>query len=274
VTQIDKEGARPGTEGRRPVERRSVPAIVLTCDRYHPFATHMIRRYEEVWPSHPFIFHVPYQQWPLEGVRIMTRRTPPAIRATALALLEEFDDETWVYWCIDDKYPIQLVQRPVARLAEAVLSDRLPGVDGVLFCRCRKLLLPQHLLEERRDGPGGVVLLRRRDYSQIWIHQFLWVKVLRQLFLRFPESIPQAKGMDAMKDRIALPADHRLYVVETNLAVFGESTIHGRVTRNCASSLRALGLGAPPGFEETDTEDLMGTIGDGPKPSPAVSAGG
>ena len=71
---------------------------------------------------------------------------------------------------------------------------------------------------------------------------------------------------------LPLPADHRLYVVETNLAVFGESTIRGRVTRNCAASLRALGLGAPPGFEETDRELLIGTVDSGGGPWPALPA--
>src|SRR6266536_3651874 len=100
-----------------------VPAIVLTCDRYQPFATHMIMRYRAVWPSHPFTFHVPYLRCPLGGERVEARQCPEAVRATVLGLLAGFDDETWVYWCIDDKYPIELVQPPVAHLAEAVLSD-------------------------------------------------------------------------------------------------------------------------------------------------------
>jgi hypothetical protein len=54
--------------------------------------------------------------------------------------------------------------------------------------------------------------------------------------------------------------------------VFGESTIDGRVTRNCAASFRSLGLGTPPGFEEIDRELLIGTIDSGAEPSPARSA--
>ena len=165
-TREDDQPA-PAVEQSTSPERRRVPAIVLTCDRYHPFAAHMIMRYDAVWPSHPFAFHVPFQQRPLPGVRIAARQTPEAIRGTVLGLLQEFDDETWIYWCIDDKYPIQLVQPTVARLAEAVVSDRLPGVDGVIFCRWRKLLRPEHLLEERRDAPGGVVLRRRINYAHI-----------------------------------------------------------------------------------------------------------
>lgn len=252
--------ARSGTLGRSSDGSRTMPAIVLTCDRYHPFAAHMIMRYEALWPSHPFTFHVPYQQRPLAGARIAPRRTREAIRATVLDLLEEFDDETWVYWCIDDKYPIELVQPSVAHLAEAVLYERVPGLDGLLFCRCRRLLLREYLWDEKREGPNGIVLLGRKDYSLIWIHQFLRVKVLRQLFLRLPETVAQAKLLDAMKDRISLPYDHRLYVVETNLAVFGESTSGGRVTINCAESLRASGLGVPPGFDEVDQLGLMGII--------------
>jgi hypothetical protein len=231
----------------------------------------MMARYNSVWPSHPFTFHVPFQRQAIEGPRIVSRRTPEAIRPTVLRLLEEFDDEAWVYWCIDDKYPIALVQPQVAQLAEGVLSDRLPDVDGVVFCRIGRLLQSKHLLDEARVGPAGIVLCRRKDYSQIWMHQAVRVKVLRRLFELFPEAIPTAKVMDGLKDRIALPANQRLYVVETNLAVFGESTTRGRVTRNCATSLRALGLAIPAGFEESDREILIGAIDCGVTRSAAES---
>lgn len=266
--QLGRAGSSPAREQAEPRFHRStasvtpvqVPAIVLTCDRYHPLTEHMIMRYGAEWPSHPFTFHVPYQEQRIEGTRIAPRQTPKAIRATVLELLDEFDSEAWVYWCIDDKYPIRLLQPSVTHIAEAVVAEQLPWADGLIFCRCRKLLLSEHLCDETRAGPNGVVLLRRKDYSQFWIHQFLRVKVIRHVFQQFPESIPQAKAMDAMLSRIKLPDDHRLYVVETNLAVFGESTIRGRVSGNCAASLRSHGLGVPPAFEETDAQSFMGTI--------------
>jgi len=221
----------------------------------------MIKCYDAEWPSHPFTFHVPYQQQRIQGTRVASRKTPEAIRATVLELLDEFDNEAWVYWCIDDKYPIRLIQPSVTHIVEAVVAEQLPWADGLILCRCRSLLLSEHLLDDTRKGPNGVILLRRKDYSQFWIHQFLRVKVIRHVFQRLPASIPEAKRMDAMLSRITLPDDHRLYVVETNLAVFGESTIRGRVTSNCAASLRSHGLGVPPTFEETDAQSFMGTIG-------------
>ena len=238
-----------------------IPAIVLTCDRYHVFTRHMIATYGAVWPSHPFEFHVPHQRRALDAPRVVARRAPEPIRATTLELLAPFHPEAWVYWCIDDKYLIRLVDAPVARIARAVSADRLRGVDGLLFCRCRRLFRPEHLQGEERHGPAGVTWLRRRDYSQIWIHQFLRVKVLRHLFEQLPETIAHAKAMDAMKDALPLPPEHRLYVVRDNLATFGESTTRGRVTRNCAASLRALGLGVPEGFAEAEHEEVMGVLG-------------
>ena len=178
-------------------------------------------------------FHVPYQQRRLEGTRVFARRTRGAISATVLDLIDGLDDEAWVYWCIDDRYPIRLVQPAVERVTEAVLADRLPAVDGLLFCRWGNMWRPEHLLgQDPQEGPDGVRLLPRRDYSQIWLHQFLRVKVLRYLFRRFRKRSPRQTFWIPLKHQVSLPADHRLYVVETNLAVFGESTSRGRVTRN------------------------------------------
>ena len=49
-------------------------------------------------------------------------------------------------------------------------------------------------------------------------------------------------------------------LAEQNLAVFGESTSSGRVTRNCAASLRAKGIALPAGFEVIDRDIAMGVI--------------
>lgn len=244
-----------------PAQSRRLPAIVLSCDRFRPLAAHMIACYEAVWPSHPFEFHVPYQEHLPEGQRVLARKTGATIRATVLELIRPLDDEAWVYWCIDDRYPIRLVQPAVQRLAEAVLEDRLPGIAGILFCRVGRMWQPEHLLpEDRREGPGEVMLLGRRDYSQIWLHQFLRVKVLRHLFERLPDSVPAAIALDPLKHRVPLPADHRIYVVETNLATFGESTTRGQITRNCAASLHAMGMALPPEFATVDSDIVWGVI--------------
>ena len=88
-------------------------AIVLTFDNYHPIADHMMHCYGILWPSHPFVFRVPYQKYPQWLIdkyedRIELIKTPNDILGTMKKLLESIDDEDWIYWCMDDRYPIKL----------------------------------------------------------------------------------------------------------------------------------------------------------------------
>ncbi len=112
-----------------------IKAIVLTCDRYRAITQHLIVQYERLWPDHPFVFHVPYQK--LGGVdseRIKYFTSPSDIKGTVLHLLADIDDEEWIYWCVDDKYPIQLLADKIAGLISHAM--RSPEVSGLLFCRC------------------------------------------------------------------------------------------------------------------------------------------
>lgn len=238
-------------------------AIVLSCDEYHPFAENMIRSYQLLWPDHPFVFRVPYQETASRlsaDVRDYCELIPTdkSIKATVLTLLKDLHDDQWVYWCIDDKYPCYLDTRLAARICQSlpVIEDR--AVSGISLCRARGLLDHRRLLDKERLTIDGTILLRRRDYAQIWLHQFLRVKVLRHLFHRFPDQLSAPKEMDRLKDGMSLPSDHKLYVVRRNAAVFGESTTRGRVTANCRMALRSNDLPVPPGFAASDEQILIG----------------
>ncbi len=123
-----------------------IKAIVLTCDRYRATTEHVIFQYDRLWPDHPFVFHVPYQE--LGGVdteRVRYLTSPSDIKGTVLHLLAEIDDEEWIYWCVDDKYPIQLVTDKIASLISHAM--RSPEVDG-LFAKVLRYLfthLPDHI---------------------------------------------------------------------------------------------------------------------------------
>lgn len=240
---------------------KPMQAIVLTCDRYRRLAEHMVAAYARWWPDHPLTFRVAVQEMPLAApAGVIYCPCPRPIKATVLALIADLGDDEWVYWCIDDKYPMQL-DLPAARDALAWVMGGAAGVDGVLLCRCRDLLRDRSLTGARVSDPAGNVYLERRGYQQIWLHQFLRVKVLRELFGGFPDEIPHAKLMDGLKDAARKPAAHRLYVARENRAVYGESTSRGLLTANCAADLRASGLEAPDWFAgETAPARTMGTL--------------
>ena len=228
-----------------------IKAIVLTCDRYRAITEHMIFQYDRLWPDHPFVFHVPYQELGgLDTERVKYLAAPSDIKGTI------FDDEEWIYWCVDDKYPIQLVTHKIASLISHAM--RSPEVDGLLFCRCRATLNnPKLTLYPRKiKNPFGDVYLERKAWFQIWIHQILRTKVLRHLFLHLPDHIPSAKAMDEFKNDVPKLSEHRLFVTKENFAVFGESTRGGVITQNCYESMIAAGIELPEWFRHPDGEHV------------------
>jgi len=232
-----------------------IKAIVLTYDRYRAITQHLIVQYERLWPDHPFVFHIPYQE--LGGVdskRIKYLTSPADIKATVLHLLADIDDEEWIYWCVDDKYPIQLVTDKIAGLISHAI--RSPEVSGLLFCRCRVTLSnPKLALYPRKiKNPFGDVYFERKAWFQIWIHQLLRAKVLLYLFTYLPDHITSAKAMDELKNDVPKLAEHRLFVTKENFAVFGESTQRGVITQNCYESMLASGIELPEWFRSPNGE--------------------
>lgn len=229
-------------------------AIVLTCDRYRPVTDHMITSYQALWPDHPFRFRIPYQDFPDSlvdkfGDLVEPIRTPGPIKPTVLKLLEDIHDDEWVYWCIDDKYPIALDRRQVTECFRWTQVTASSSEGGLLFCRCRNLLEENNLFPETRIDNGFTLRLRRRrNYYQFWIHQFLRARFLRRLFESFPNRNFRAKEMDDFTGQEkglpvkALETEIDLFVTEENYAVFGESTVSGRLTKNCRDSMTEKGI--------------------------------
>ena len=224
-------------------------AIVLTCDRYRAVTEHMIMKYKELWPDHPFVFRIPYQE--LGGRATASSeyvKTPPDIRETVLQLIADLDDDDWIYWCVDDKYPVELVLAKFDQFVEDAI--RSPSISGLLFCRCKALLRKpdETLYPEEWRSSFGDVYFERKGWHQIWIHQLLRVKVLRHLFSQMPKEIASAKLMDQLKDDVPKLAEHRLFVTMNNFAVFGESTHKGTINQNCYESIIKTQIKLPKWF--------------------------
>jgi hypothetical protein len=218
----------------------------------------MIHKYNELWPDHPFVFRIPYQE--LGGratASIEYVKTPADIRETVLQLIAGLDDDEWIYWCVDDKYPIQLVLEKINQLmTDAIRSS---DISGLLFCRGKALLRKPEitLYPEERHNSSGDVYLERRGWHQIWIHQLLRVKVLRHLFSHMPKEIASAKLMDQLKDEVPKLPEHHLFVTKDNFAVFGESTHKGTLNQNCYESIRETGIKLPKWFRRPNGKRVI-----------------
>ena len=155
-------------------------------------------------------------------------------------------------WTTNTRFSFQPTK--VANLISHAM--RSPGIDGLLFCRCRALLsIPRLTLHPHKvKNLFGDVYLERKGWWQIWIHQIMRAKVLRHLFKHLPDHIPSAKAMDDLKDDVPKLPEHRLFVTEKNYAVFGESTRRGMITQNCYESIVDSGIELPEWFQQPNGE--------------------
>lgn len=243
-------------------------ALVLTFDKYKPFAAHMIMCYEQLWPNHPFTFRVPYQSDEVKeffvnkfGSKVEMIKSPSGIVDTMFALSDDLDEKEWVYWCMDDRYPIELNVDEVKKCKRYIESEKGKEISGLMFCNNSRIWLPENSYwrKYKIKTQENQTYFRRKNYTMIWNHQFLRVKVVRDFFGLFPRVMKQAKEMDYIKDKAVLPNDQLLYMLDRNVALYGESTNRGVMMKNCADSFRAKGLELPEGFKVSDETLVKGT---------------
>lgn len=242
-------------------------ALVLTFDKYRCFAAHMIHCYQEVWPNNPFIFRVPYQGQEtkqffeeLFGEKVEMIKSPSGIVDTMFALSDDLDEEEWVYWCMDDRYPMSLNLEELEKCYQFTQSNVSDSVSGLMYSHSANLRLPSNRYKNTDNiiTLEGQTFIRRKNYAMIWNHQFLRVKVVRTFFGLFPRVMKQAKEMDYIKDKSKLPDNQKLYFLRENIAVFGESTNRGVVTKNCAESFASKGIEIPDSFHVSDQVLIKG----------------
>lgn len=243
-------------------------ALVLTFDKYKPFATHMIMCYEQLWPNHPFTFRVPYQSEEVKeyfeekfGSKVEMIKSPSGIVDTMFALSDDLDENEWVYWCMDDRYLIQSNIEEFEKAYRLTQSSESSDISGICLGNSPNCWLSEHKYDNHHSikTSEGQLFHRRKDYLMIWYHQYLRVRVVRDFFSLFPRQMKQAKEMDYIKDKSHLPDTQKLYFLDKNVAIYGESTNRGKIVKNTVESFKAMGLTIPEGFDITDQILLKGT---------------
>jgi hypothetical protein len=223
-------------------------APVLTFDKNQTLADHMMFRFDQLWPDHPFTFLVPFQT--VRGI-IRSRSfeyavSPTPIVETVLTVLEGIPDEEWIFWCMDDHFPLKLEVDWLERIIAKIMTPTFSRIHGVNFCASykRKRYWRNTLIRRGQCVKiDGEVFVELMDYNQIWLPQFIRAGALRYFFLNMPEPTTGAKEMDALKDQIVKPSDHVLLLTGSDHAVFAESTVTGRYTTRYLKSARDLNFG-------------------------------
>ena len=250
-------------------------AIVLTFDKYIKFAEHTVLAYQKKWSSHPFTFRIPYgddqclpdfRKYGNKVELIQTDAAKPIyslvsesgtkqvslIRATVLKLLEDIPDNEWIYWCMDDRYPIRIKEKKANDICQFIQNIDDEKVIQVNFIRSSTggYWKSDKFLKEDGDiyTPNNqvfreTVFTETSQIKSIGMHQFFRTKALRRLFLSFPDRPFVGKELDSFTHS-KLPGE-KCYVIAQNIGVYGESNSRGEITENCAASFQKLGLKLP-----------------------------
>lgn len=219
---------------------REITAIVLTFDRNRLSTLNMLASYEDLWPTHPFRFLVPFQKTK-EGsssFNVEPVPSPPGIMDTVAALIERVGPEELVWWAIDDKFLAQVNVDRIELALEKSFSE--PHLDGLAFTELDKKRIGLRPNSRYFSGPaivGGEKGLRKKTFHRIWLHQLVRAQVVRDFFSPI-HSVSSAKELDKYVQR-KLPDDKFLYVTRTTLLSFWESTHRGVPTRELINSLSA-----------------------------------
>ena len=165
------------------------------------------------------------------------------------SLTQDLDDNEWVYWCIDDKYPIKLDEEKVNQVVNFVDSINDPKIINVCFHFVREIERSANSIQ--REGSGmelrfeGLRFIEHKSFINNWLHQFFRVRALREFWgnLKEPHQY-KAKAMD--KD--VKPLSGTSLTLDHNICVYGESTHERFATENCRVSCGKFNIAVPAYF--------------------------
>ena len=227
----------------------------------------MIQCYMNLWPDNPFEFLVPYQDEDVKlgfenkfGPKVRMVKSPSGIVDTVYTLLSDLNDDDWIFWCMDDRYPISLRLDEIKPIYDFINSTDSSEISALMYVNAPWCWLDKELYKsEYIIRNNGQTYLRRKGYRMIWIHQFMRVKVLKTLFSYFPSNMKSAKNMDYIMYQHSLPDDQKLYMLDHNAAIYGESTSRGLITKNCLASFQNKGIVLPADFGVSNKTIIQGT---------------
>ena len=265
--------------------------IVLSFDPHLEIANLLVETYNQLWPDCRFQFRIPFTDrdpraiFRAQNVEFIS--TPPDIRSTVKSLLCDLPEHEFVFWCIDDRYPIEIFEPAVLRAVRDFASDAggdvdsikltdltVEGIEGKLHTRFPRRLTrrwrPQlfrrpdtqrvendKTWRQREEGGArepsfrlaGQGFFRQLGHPRngFYMPQFTTPAFLKQFFLA--SALPLKYGIREFHHfLLSTNLEHKSYFPNTFLLSVGESTFRGRLSMVCYEQMLKFGL-VPPKIE-------------------------
>ena len=265
--------------------------IVLSFDPHLEIANLLVETYNQLWPDCRFQFRIPFTDrdpraiFRAQNVEFIS--TPPDIRSTVKSLLCDLPEHEFVFWCIDDRYPIEIFEPAVLRAVRDFASDAggdvdsikltdltVEGIEGKLHTRFPRRLTrrwrPQlfrrpytqrvendKTWRQREEGGArepsfrlaGQGFFRQLGHPRngFYMPQFTTPAFLKRFFLT--PALPLKYGIREFHDfLLSTNLEHKSYFPNKFLLSVGESTFRGRLSMVCYEQMLKFGV-VPPKIE-------------------------
>ena len=90
--------------------------------------------------------------------------------------MEDLPDDEWVYWCMDDKYPIKLDESKANEVVDFVQSIDDTNIINVCFHYVRKIKDSAEKMQRENRGLQinfkNLRYIEHTSYKNNWLHQF------------------------------------------------------------------------------------------------------
>lgn len=149
--------------------------------------------------------------------------------------LAQCDDEEWVYWAIDDRFPSKIDYYSFDLIYKAIESGTFEFANGVKLINWREELTVEKV---KVDGMS-FSLQKNTSMFGFWHHQFLRAKVLKDAFFHCNEQSHNDIRLinNSHHSKKSLSFLDKIYVSDRNLIELEEPLWNGKLTRNGVEAL-------------------------------------
>ena len=199
---------------------------MLSYDKNHKYCELTYRMYMDLWPDCPYNFYIPWNEtkpeYFIDKSNVTLVQCSSRIMPTMQALLDGVEDDDWVYWCIDDRFPTRIDVPGMQQL-----HDRLYDYDEFDFVRP---FHPHHYSSNLIYDDEYKIQANRQQWGY-YMHHYCKAYMLKRIYytgdLDTIDDFHVYVKNDTIDDTVGLiRAD-----VELDYIKFGEPLIDGIETR-------------------------------------------
>ena len=235
-------------------------AIINCCDRFHIFAYHTILTYQILWEDNPFIFRVPYNDiYPKYikdkfGDKVELIKSKKPFLDTILSLTKDIDKNEMIYWCSSDTYIDKIHNIEKLKKLHNFMLDCPDNISGGISTKFKGINKGEYYKKyDDIDLFYRTKMVNAKNIN-IWLHQYLRVDILQNIFKCLEEPKNQVKELDYQLYKDTCPiynylSKYNFLCLDKSYIRYGENTSRNKITLNCIESLKKYKIDLPNNFE-------------------------